>query len=125
MSTLAVNSITPANAGSETYFLPKAWVNFNGQGTVAIRDDGRVSSITDNAVGKFRINYADTQPSINYVQTGSASKFDANFDGNAHLQCNGYNVANFNTTTGGYVVSTMTTSTGGQDSHTCAWTLLR
>lgn len=36
----------------------KAWVNFNGTGTVAIRDSLNVNSITDNAVGNYTINIA-------------------------------------------------------------------
>ena len=37
--------------------LAKAWVNFNGTGTVAIRDSYNVTSITDNGVGIFTVNY--------------------------------------------------------------------
>jgi hypothetical protein len=37
--------------------LAKSWVNFNGQGTVAIRDSYNVTSITDNGVGIFTVNY--------------------------------------------------------------------
>tara|TARA_R100000278_G_scaffold123200_2_gene111891 strand:+ start:618 stop:1613 length:996 start_codon:yes stop_codon:yes gene_type:complete len=44
----------------------KAWVNFNGQGTVAIRDDFNVSSITDIATGDFRVNFDTSMPSVNY-----------------------------------------------------------
>jgi hypothetical protein len=36
----------------------RAWVNFNGTGTVAIREDGNVSSITDNTTGDYTVNYA-------------------------------------------------------------------
>lgn len=56
MSTIKVNSIEPANAGSEDYFLARAWVNFNGTGTVAIRADGGVSSITDSGTGRYQVN---------------------------------------------------------------------
>ena len=35
----------------------KAWVNFNGKGTVAIRASYNVSSITDNAVGAYTVNF--------------------------------------------------------------------
>jgi uncharacterized protein (AIM24 family) len=35
----------------------RAWVNFNGTGTVAIRDDGNVTSITDNGTGDYTINF--------------------------------------------------------------------
>lgn len=46
----------------------RAWVNFNGQGTVAIRGSGGVSSIADNGTGKYAVNFSsaliDTNASI-------------------------------------------------------------
>jgi hypothetical protein len=44
----------------------RAWVNFNGIGTVAIRASGNVSSITDNAVGDYTINFTSSMPDANY-----------------------------------------------------------
>ena len=44
----------------------KAWVNFNGQGTVAIRDDFNVSSITDNGTGSYTVNFSSAMPNTNY-----------------------------------------------------------
>ena len=49
----------------------RAWVNFNGTGTVAIRDSGNVSSITDNNVGDYRVNFSTAMPDTNYCVTGS------------------------------------------------------
>lgn len=49
----------------------KAWVNFNGTGTVAIRASFNVSSITDNGVGEFRINMTNAMTDANYVAVGS------------------------------------------------------
>jgi hypothetical protein len=49
----------------------KAWVNFNGTGTVAIRASDNVSSITDNGVGRFRINMTTALADSNYVVVGS------------------------------------------------------
>jgi len=43
-----------------------AWVNFNGIGTVAIRDSFNVSSITDNGVGDYTINFATVMANTNY-----------------------------------------------------------
>ena len=40
MSTLKANNIQEATSGGATYYLNKAWVNFDGTGTVSIRDDG-------------------------------------------------------------------------------------
>lgn len=47
----------------------KAWVNFNGTGTVAIRASKNVSSITDNGTGDYTINFATPMPDINYAAT--------------------------------------------------------
>ena len=44
----------------------RAWVNFNGTGTVAIRASGNVSSITDNGTGDYTLNFAITFPDTNY-----------------------------------------------------------
>mgnify|MGYP003624455141 CR=1 FL=1 len=44
----------------------RAWVNFNGTGTVAIRDSGNVSSITDHGTGLFTANFATNMPDVNY-----------------------------------------------------------
>jgi hypothetical protein len=44
----------------------RAWVNFNGTGTVAIREDGNVSSITDNGTGDYTVNFATAMPDGNY-----------------------------------------------------------
>lgn len=50
--------------------LAKAWVNFNGTGTVAIRDSYNVSSITDNGVGDYTINYGTALNNNNYAISG-------------------------------------------------------
>jgi len=44
----------------------RAWVNFNGTGTVAIRASGNVSSITDNGTGRYKVNLATAMPDANY-----------------------------------------------------------
>jgi hypothetical protein len=44
----------------------RAWVNFNGTGTVAIRDDGNVTSITDNGTGDYTVNFTTAMPDANY-----------------------------------------------------------
>ena len=45
----------------------RAWVNFNGTGTVAIRASGNVSSITDNGVGEYTVNFATALADANYA----------------------------------------------------------
>ena len=49
-----------------TAFGCRAWVNFNGTGTVAIRASGNVSSITDNGTGEYTINFTNAMPDANY-----------------------------------------------------------
>jgi hypothetical protein len=44
----------------------RAWVNFNGTGTVAIRSSYNVSSITDNGVGDYTVNFTTAMPDANY-----------------------------------------------------------
>lgn len=47
--------------------IAKAWVNFNGTGTVAIRGSFNVSSITDNGTGNYTVNYTTAMPDTNYA----------------------------------------------------------
>ena len=62
-----------ADARSKTIggnFRVRAWVNFNGTGTVAIRGSGNVSSITDNGgTGDYTINFTTNMPDANYTIT--------------------------------------------------------
>ena len=69
----------------------RAWVNFNGTGTVAIRASGNVSSITDNATGKYTVNFTTAMPDANYAvviynnaDSGTTQgTFDNNYTGGA------------------------------------------
>ena len=49
--------------------IAKAWVNFNGTGTVAIRDSYNIASITDNGTGQHTINYSTSMSDANYSIT--------------------------------------------------------
>ena len=51
----------------------RAWVNFNGTGTVAIRASGNVSSIGDNGNGDYTVNFSNAMPDTNYVMHGTGS----------------------------------------------------
>ncbi len=66
--------------------IAKAWVNFNGTGTVAINSSFNVSSITDNGTGDYTVNFTTAMPNINYSVAGSAM-FSSNV--NAHVVCYG------------------------------------
>jgi hypothetical protein len=54
----------------------RAWVNFNGTGTVAIRASGNVTSITDNGVGDYTVNFTTAMPDANYVSICNSSRTD-------------------------------------------------
>ena len=51
----------------------RAWVNFNGTGTVAIRGSGNVSSITDNGIGAYTVNFTTALPDANYTIVGTVA----------------------------------------------------
>ena len=57
--------------------LCSAWVNFNGVGTVAIRASFNTSSITDNGVGDYTINFTTSFPDANYSLSGTTSSSNA------------------------------------------------
>ena len=60
-------AVTTAKLGSsEASGLAKAWVNFNGTGTVAIRASFNVSSITDNGTGDYTVNFTTALADANY-----------------------------------------------------------
>jgi hypothetical protein len=50
----------------------KAWVNFNGTGTVAIRASFNVTSITDNGAGNYTANFTTAFSDTNYAVIGSS-----------------------------------------------------
>ncbi len=56
--------------------LCKAWVNFNGTGTVAIRGAFNVSSVSDFGVGNYGVNFTTAMPDGNYSTVGSAKTAD-------------------------------------------------
>jgi hypothetical protein len=65
--TIAAADLSGAQSGSAPIFGVRAWVNFNGTGTVAIRGSGNVSSITDNGTGDYTVNFTTAFPNANYT----------------------------------------------------------
>lgn len=58
---------TALNAGgSAPIYGCRAWINFNGTGTIAIRGSGNVSSIVDNGTGDYTINFTTALEDVNY-----------------------------------------------------------
>ena len=54
-------------SGTAPIYPCRAWVNFNGTGTVAIRASGNVTSITDNGTGDYTVNFTTAMPDANYA----------------------------------------------------------
>lgn len=83
MSTIRVDNFGPS-AGGTTYSargIAKAWVNFDGTGTIAARDSENVSSLTDNGTGNYTVNLSNAFGAAEYApvalcqydQSGSAN----------------------------------------------------
>jgi hypothetical protein len=78
--------------GTPLYYAARAWVNFNGTGTVAIRAAVNVSSITDNGTGDYTINFTTAMPDVNYAAVvvgqqndgGGTNQTTQLFDGGAY-----------------------------------------
>lgn len=68
LTTPNINSAQFATVSGTAPIYPcRAWVNFNGTGTVAIRASGNVSSITDNGTGDYTVNFTTAMPDANYA----------------------------------------------------------
>ena len=76
MSTLKAANIQSTTTGAPTFKtstgteigqLAKAWINFDGQFTVSIRDSFNVSSLVDNATGDYTINFTNSLGNANFV----------------------------------------------------------
>lgn len=71
---------TALNAsGTAPIYACRAWVNFNGTGTVAIRASGNVSSITDNGTGDYTVNFTTAMVDANYSVNGLSSADSAGY----------------------------------------------
>jgi hypothetical protein len=75
-ATAGTNTTQIATTAFVTAAIPtnnvKAWVNFNGTGTVAIRASLNVSSITDNGTGDYTVNFTTAMTDANYAMSGFA-----------------------------------------------------
>jgi len=79
LSEIRANTISAAN-GTDPVTLTKqsaakAWVNFNGTGTAAIRGSQGVSGLVDNGTGRFSVNFTNAMSNANYaaVTSGGSS----------------------------------------------------
>jgi hypothetical protein len=68
-------------SGSAPSYSARAWVNFDGTGTPAIRASGNVSSITDNGTGDYTVNFTTAMPDTNFSVVGSSNESATTFTG--------------------------------------------
>jgi len=68
----ALGSVVEVPTGSAPSFQCRAWVNFNGTGTVAIRASGNVTSINDYGTGDYQVNFTTAMPDANYAAVASS-----------------------------------------------------
>jgi hypothetical protein len=73
------SSVLATPTGSAPSYTCRAWVNFNGTGTVAIRASGNVSSITDNGTGDYTVNFTTAMPDANYSVAGIVTDYSIAF----------------------------------------------
>ena len=74
LTTPNINSAQFATvSGTAPLYAARAWVNFNGTGTVAINSSGNVSSITDNGTGDYTVNFTTAMADVNYSINSSAA----------------------------------------------------
>ena len=107
MSTLKTSNIanlsgTSTSVENVIYGTAKAYVNFNGTGTVAIRASYNVSSITDNGTGDYTVNFTSALADANYAEasalgdsafggsTSTVSKLASSFRFYSHDMSNSY-----------------------------------
>jgi hypothetical protein len=90
----------------------RAWVNFDGTGTPAIRESGNVSSITDSGAGTYKVNFTTALSDINYsvVGTSGGTGDETGDTGRTLMTCNNSSV-NFT------AVFTKNSSTGALDDY--------
>jgi hypothetical protein len=80
----------------------KAWVNFNGTGTVAIRDSFNVASLTDNGTGNYTVTFSNAFGAADYASVASGNNalslqypFQASNSSASAFQIGAYNLSTF------------------------------
>lgn len=89
MSTLRADTIQSTGGGAATLTkqsAAKAWVNFNGQGTVAIRDSFGLSSVTDDGAGKYDAVLSSNMSDTNYAAIATGAHSTGDSFGNSTVQ---------------------------------------
>jgi len=79
ISYVTAASLDGTQNGSAPIYAARAWVNFNGTGTVAIRASGNVTSITDNGTGDYTVNFTTAMSDANYSVSGAVGGTNASY----------------------------------------------
>lgn len=96
MSTIQASNVSDGTTTVGTSYVvngsAKAWVSFNGTGTIAIQDSLNVSSLTDNGAGDYSMNFTSSFNSVYHACSGFAGD-----DGHFASYRNGtaYNAASY------------------------------
>ena len=94
MSTLQVATVKSHSSGATGFHntsgteigqLCKSWINFNGSGTVSIRDSFNVSSLTDNGEGLYTITFTNAMSNNDYCVQCTSHMWEDNSDDNARI----------------------------------------
>lgn len=96
----SVGSVVTVPSGSAPSYQCRAWVNFNGAGTVSINASGNVSSITDNGVGSFAVNLTSAMSDTKYAVCGICSTTQANAINDFGANISTYTTTSFSCFTG-------------------------
>ncbi len=92
MSTLVTANISDGTTTVGTEYVvngsAKAWVNFNGTGTVAISASANVASIVDNGTGDYTLNLTNSMANANYAVPAGTAYFNGSNGANDSIaQC--------------------------------------
>ena len=75
MSTINVSNLNDGTKTVATTYVTngsaKAWLNMNGQGSIAINDSFNIASIVDNTTGTYQANFTNSMVNVSYSVTSS------------------------------------------------------
>lgn len=108
MGTLKVDTVVGSDGTSPVTLTgqtaAKAWVDFNGTGTVSIRESANASSITDNGTGNYTVNFTTAMTDANYAVVATGD-FTLGTDGLPFLAVNSDGTSGSKTTSNFCVTS--------------------
>ncbi len=110
MSTLKADTIQSTSGGAATLTkqnAAKAWINFNGTGTIATRDSFNISSIADDGTGDYITTVTSAMSNNDYSIVGNcAPNYGVKFSINLQIM-HGNNSAEIDNSTSAQQVQTV------------------